>query len=62
VNINEVIDSGVSVITVEQAAEVLGQRRTSTYDAVRRGQIPSIRIGRRLFVPVPALVRLLGGE
>lgn len=60
--INDVIDSGVAVITVTETAEVLGQGRTATYDAVRRGQLPSIRIGRRVFVPVPGLLRLLDGD
>ena len=51
-----------TVITVEEAAQALGLKRTATYDAVRRGQLPSLRLGRRLFVPVPALLFLLGGE
>ena len=58
-NINEVISSGVAMLTVEETAGLLNQRRTATYEAIRRNQIPSIRIGRRVFVPVPALVRLL---
>lgn len=46
----------------EQVAEVLGLGRSATYDACARGDLPSLRIGRRLFIPVPALLRLLGAE
>ncbi len=51
-----------ATITVEEAAQVMGMKRTATYDAVRRGQLPSLRLGRRLFIPVPALLRLLDGN
>ena len=34
--------------------------RTGAYQAVARGEIPSIRIDRRLVVPVPSLLRMLG--
>jgi excisionase family DNA binding protein len=47
-------------LTVEQAAEVLGVGRNSAYEAVRRGEIPVVRIGRRLVVPRAALERMLG--
>lgn len=36
--------------------------RTAAYDAVRTGEIPSIRIGRRILVPVAALLRLLEAD
>jgi excisionase family DNA binding protein len=47
-------------LTVEEAAEALGIGRTLAYEAVRRGEIPTIRIGRRLLVPRGALDQLLG--
>lgn len=47
-------------ITVEQAAEILGVGRTAAYEAARRGQLPCRRLGRRVFVPVPALMEWLG--
>lgn len=37
----------------------LGLSKCSTYDAAHRGEIPTIRIGRRLLVPTAALRRLL---
>ncbi len=38
---------------------LLGLSRQSTYDAAARGDIPTIRIGRRLLVPTAALRRML---
>jgi excisionase family DNA binding protein len=46
-------------LTVEEAAATLGISRAFAYEAVRRGEIPSIRIGRRVLVPHAALNRLL---
>ncbi|NQX11829.1 helix-turn-helix domain-containing protein [Microbacteriaceae bacterium VKM Ac-2855] len=51
---------GRGTITVEEAGEVVGIGRASAYAAVRSGELPSIRIGRRVVVPVPALLTLLG--
>ena len=47
-------------LTVEEAAATLGISRASAYEAVRRGEVPAIRIGRRILVPRIALDRLLG--
>jgi excisionase family DNA binding protein len=49
-------------LTVEETAEALGIGRTSAYEAIRRGEIPSLRFGRRVVVPRAALLRLLGEE
>lgn len=46
--------------TVEEAGRLLGLSRTAAYQAVWSGQIPSIRIGRRLLVPVAKLNEMLG--
>jgi excisionase family DNA binding protein len=48
--------------SVPEAAQVLGISRMGAYVAVRAGDIPSIRIGRRLLVPRAALARLLGED
>ena len=37
--------------SVEEAARLLGISRNSAYEAVRRGEIPTIRIGRRILIP-----------
>ncbi len=46
-------------LTVEETARALGIGRGSAYEAVRRGEIHSIRVGKRLVVPRAALERLL---
>jgi excisionase family DNA binding protein len=51
---------GRTTITVEEAAALLGIGRSAAYEAARRGQLPTRRLGRRLFVPVPALLEWLG--
>ena len=45
--------------TVEEAARLLGIGRSAAYEGVRTGQIPSIRIGRRILVPKAALEQML---
>ncbi len=49
-------------LTVEEAATLLGISRAFAYEAVGRGEVPSIRIGRRILVPKAALQRLLTAE
>lgn len=46
-------------VTVEEAARLLGISRGSAYLAAKTGQLPTIRVGKRLIVPVRALERLL---
>jgi len=46
-------------ISVPEAGEILGIGRNAAYDAAKAGQIPTIRIGRLLRVPVNALERML---
>jgi len=47
-------------LTVEQAAKVLGIGRSTAYELVHTGDIPSLRLGRRIVVPVARLAALLG--
>lgn len=49
-----------AVYTVEQAAEFLAIGRGAAYAAVRAGEIPAIKIGRRLLVPKARLEAMLG--
>ena len=51
-----------TTITVEEAASLLGIGRSAAYEAARRGQLPTRRLGRRLLVPVPALLEWLGAS
>ena len=47
--------------TVTEVAELLGISRSSAYQCVRRGEIPSLVLGRRVVVPRSAVERLLTG-
>lgn len=40
--------------------QLFGLGKHASYEAARRGDIPAIRIGRRLFVPIRALEEMLG--
>ena len=46
-------------LTVEETARVLGIGRQLAYDRVKTGEIPAIRVGRRLLVPRWALEKML---
>jgi excisionase family DNA binding protein len=48
-------------IKIEEAARVLGISRNTAYDAAKNGQLPTVKIGKRLLVPTAALDRLLQG-
>ena len=48
--------------SVETAAAMLGISRALAYQLVRGGELPSIKLGRRVVVPRAALLRLVGGE
>jgi excisionase family DNA binding protein len=49
-------------LTVEQAAKVLKIGRMQAYEAVKRGEIPHVRIGKRIIVLAEPLDRMLRGE
>jgi excisionase family DNA binding protein len=48
-------------LSVEEAAELLGISRSLAYELAARGQLPVLRLGRRLVIPRAALERLLDG-
>jgi excisionase family DNA binding protein len=50
------------VLTVEEAAKELRIGRSAAYAAVRRGELPVIRVGRILRVPRHRLEALLDGD
>ncbi len=50
------------VLTVEEVRKRLRLGRNAAYQAIEEGEIPSIRIGRRILVPRLALERMLSGE
>ena len=46
-------------MNVEEAAKILGISRASAYEAVRKREIPSLRIGKRILVPTSQLEKML---
>ena len=50
------------VLTVSEAAAALGISRTHAYEFVARGELPSLRLGRRIVVPRRSLERLVDGD
>lgn len=48
-------------VTVREAAVILGISRSSAYELVRSGAIPSLRLGHRLVVPRTALMAMIDG-
>jgi excisionase family DNA binding protein len=48
-----------STYTVPEAAQLLGLSRNRTYEAIAAGEVPALRIGRRVLVPRAALERML---
>lgn len=49
-------------VTVARTAAIFSMSTRATYDAIARGDIPSIRIGRRVVVPTARLVAMLEGR
>jgi excisionase family DNA binding protein len=49
-----------AAMTIPEAAELLDVSRSAGSRAVARGEIPTIRIGRRLLVPTAKLYAMLG--
>jgi excisionase family DNA binding protein len=47
-------------MSVERASEILGISVRSAYRAVARGEVPVLKLGRRLLVPTARLFALLG--
>ena len=50
---------GKAVLTAKEAAAVLRVSERSLRDMIKDGTVPSLRLGRRLLVPVPILLRSL---
>lgn len=56
------LESCPEVLTVQETSRLLRLGRNATYEAIRRGEIPSLRVGRRIVIPRAALERLLSGD
>jgi excisionase family DNA binding protein len=48
------------VFTVAEAGELLGISRAFAYELVARGELPVLRLGRRMVVPKASLLALCG--
>jgi len=53
------VSEGRLVVTVTEAAELLGISRGLAYELARSGRLPSLLLGRRLVVPRAALLTWL---
>jgi len=52
-----------STISVERAGRYIGVSRSYSYQLVREGRLPTIRLGaRRVRIPTAALLRILTGD
>ena len=49
----------LDVLTVEEVQQRLGLSRNGVYEAIRRKEIPSVRIGRRIIIPRRAYEEML---
>ncbi len=47
------------IVSIPQAGHLLGLGRFAAYEAARKGEIPTVPMGRRKLVPVRALEDLL---
>lgn len=49
-------------LSVSEVSKLLGMSRNAVYEAIRQGQIPSIRFGKRILVPRIRLEMLLSDK
>jgi excisionase family DNA binding protein len=52
-------DAEPLVWTVEETGHLLGISRAHTYELVARGELPHLRLGRRVVIPKTAIAALL---
>ncbi len=55
-------EKGTLVFSARQAAELLGLSRNSIYQGIITGEIPSIRVGKRILIPRLSLEKMLAHE
>jgi len=56
------LDDLPAVLTADEAADVLRVSRWAVYEAIKRGELRAVRLGRCLRVPRAAVVALLEPE
>jgi excisionase family DNA binding protein len=47
-------------VSVDEAAARLGYSRNTVYDAIKRGEVPVIRLGAKMRIAVATIDRMLG--
>ena len=52
----------MKAVSVTEASRLLGISRNLAYEAIRRGEIPSVKIGGRILVPTEALDKMLSSS
>jgi excisionase family DNA binding protein len=60
VDLEELRASRAAVVTIAQAATVLGIDVRTVSRAIRNGELPALRLGRRLLIPRLQLLACLG--
>jgi excisionase family DNA binding protein len=55
------LDALPDIFDVRDAAAYLDVSDNTVYEAIRRGEFPSVRLGRRIRIPKAAFVRWLEG-
>jgi excisionase family DNA binding protein len=58
----ETTERAPRLLKVDEAAKIMRLGRSSMYEAIGRGDLPSIRIGRRVLIPEQALLRHIAGD
>jgi len=54
-------DTPAAVLSVDEAARFLGCDRKTIYGAIASGDLPALKLGRRLFISREVLDRMLNG-
>lgn len=57
--LSDVRESNKAALTIHEVAEVLGLDRRTVSSAAANGEIPCVRIGRRVLIPRDAFIALL---
>jgi excisionase family DNA binding protein len=56
-----VVDNERLTLNVKEAAQALGLSRNSVYQGCIKGEIPHVKVGKRILIPKAQLERLLLG-
>jgi excisionase family DNA binding protein len=62
ITVPKVETAPAKTMSVPEAGRLLGLSRNAAYAAARRGELPVLRFGKKLRVPVCRLERLLEGK